>query len=156
MPKHSQAARPSYKMQMLWDVRVKAELNRRIRRNVRQNMADYYDDFYWPPPILSPSNPHNGVRKVVINRYYGGFCLSRKAVELIAALKGCLPREVDEWAADRDDPDLVFAVESLGGKAAHGCYNGELKVVEIPDDVEFYIEDYDGRERVAEAHRTWF
>jgi len=28
-------------------------------------------------------------------------------------------------------------------------------VLEIPDDVEFTIEDYDGSEHIAETHRTW-
>jgi hypothetical protein len=31
----------------------------------------------------------------------------------------------------------------------------ELKVVEIPNDVEWQIEEYDGAEWVAEKHRTW-
>ena len=31
----------------------------------------------------------------------------------------------------------------------------ELKVVEIPDDVEYDIQEYDGNEWVAEKHRTW-
>jgi hypothetical protein len=40
------------------------------------------------------------------------------------------------------------------GEAANGrC--AELKVVEIPDDVEWQIEEYDGLEWVAEKHRTW-
>jgi len=30
-----------------------------------------------------------------------------------------------------------------------------LAIVEIPDDVEYTIEEYDGNEHVAEAHRTW-
>lgn len=31
----------------------------------------------------------------------------------------------------------------------------ELKVVEIPDDVKWTIEEYDGWEHVAEKHRVW-
>jgi hypothetical protein len=27
--------------------------------------------------------------------------------------------------------------------------------VDIPDDVNWYIEEYDGNEHVAERHRTW-
>ena len=33
--------------------------------------------------------------------------------------------------------------------------HAELLVVEIPDDVEWYIEEYDGREWIAERHRVW-
>ena len=53
----------------------------------------------------------------------------------------------------RDDPVLVQVVEELGKEA-----NGEfaaLAVVEIPDDVKWQIEEYDGNEWVAEQHRTW-
>ena len=31
----------------------------------------------------------------------------------------------------------------------------DLKVVEIPDDVEWEIEEYDGNEWVSEVHRCW-
>jgi hypothetical protein len=31
----------------------------------------------------------------------------------------------------------------------------QLQVVEIPDGVEWQIEEYDGVEWVAEKHRTW-
>lgn len=54
---------------------------------------------------------------------------------------------------DRADPDLVAVVEELGA-AANGRH-AELAVVEIPDDVEYQIDEYDGIEWVAEKHRTW-
>jgi hypothetical protein len=40
------------------------------------------------------------------------------------------------------------------GDAANG-WAAELKVVEVPDDAEWFVDDYDGREWVAEKHRTW-
>ena len=53
----------------------------------------------------------------------------------------------------RNDPVLAQVVEQLG-KAANGdCSN--LKVVEVPDDVAWYISEYSGKERVAETHRVW-
>ena len=58
-----------------------------------------------------------------------------------------------EHELSRDDADLVAAVESLGSKAG-GDY-ADLKIVEIPDDVEWQIGEYDGTEWVAEKHRTW-
>lgn len=54
---------------------------------------------------------------------------------------------------NRSDPALIQAVEELGD-AANGDY-AELKIVEIPDGVEYTIEEYDGLEHVAEKHRTW-
>ena len=54
---------------------------------------------------------------------------------------------------DRSDIHLVQTVKELG-VSANGDY-ASLKVVEIPDDVEWKIEEYDGCEWVAEKHRTW-
>ena len=53
----------------------------------------------------------------------------------------------------RDDPDLVAVVQELGNQA--DGRHAELKIVEVPDDVNWYIEEYDGCEWVAERHRTW-
>ena len=53
----------------------------------------------------------------------------------------------------RDDPYLVQVVEELGSEA-NGRY-AKLKVVEIPADVEWEIEEYDGSEWISEKHRTW-
>jgi len=54
---------------------------------------------------------------------------------------------------DRTDDDLIAAVESLGDLACMPY--SRLKVVEIPDNVEWEIMEYDGTEWVAEKHRTW-
>lgn len=53
----------------------------------------------------------------------------------------------------RDDPILVQVVEEMGEKADSRF--ASLKIVEIPDDVEWQIEEYDGSEWIAEKHRTW-
>lgn len=53
----------------------------------------------------------------------------------------------------RDDPILVQVVEEMGRDA--GGDMAALEVVEIPDDVEWQLEEYDGLEWIAEAHRTW-
>ncbi|HEX7909932.1 MAG TPA: hypothetical protein VF534_17830 [Paraburkholderia sp.] len=58
-----------------------------------------------------------------------------------------------EGRYERDDPLLVAAVETLGEEAG-GSYTN-LKIVEIPDDVEWEIDEYDGFEHIAEKHRTW-
>ena len=119
--------------------------------------------------------------KVVINRCYGGFGLSEQAFDLLLQAKGVAFEKVTKQnglnygpdyyevghAGDdvhyispyeyhsteqRDDPDLVRIVEELG-KDAWGQF-AELKVVDIPDGVEWYVEEYDGIEWVAEKHRT--
>ena len=54
---------------------------------------------------------------------------------------------------ERNDPILVQVVEELGEKADGN--HAKLKVVEIPDGLEWQIDEYDGTEWVAEKHRTW-
>jgi len=116
--------------------------------------------------------------KIVINCCYGGFGLSDTALEMILNRKGIewekkLP--IHEWGFSfytrkdnpeesleahnlftwdkRNDPILIEVVEALG-EDAWGSYS-ELKVVEIPDEVDWEIVDYDGMEHVAERHRIW-
>ena len=60
---------------------------------------------------------------------------------------------VYEREIERHDPALVQAVEELGVKA-NGSH-AELSVVEIPDGVDYIVEEYDGMEHIAETHRTW-
>ncbi len=138
--------------------------------------------------------------KIVVNRCYGGFGLSDKAIEMIMNRKGlgCFRYQqtkysfrngVDEYVRrdkselnnghiyyysedlgkkinnlsnkawwydkniERTDNDLIAVVEELG-EEADGKY-AELEVVEIPDDVDYKIDDYDGIETIHEVHRSW-
>jgi len=118
--------------------------------------------------------------KVVINTCFGGFGLSNEAFERLLERKGIefetAPSQylsgTDYWVKghvgedrfylsyynftdreQRSDSDLVAVVEEMG-EAADGDY-AELRIVEIPDDVEWHIHEYDGLEHVAEDHRTW-
>jgi hypothetical protein len=88
--------------------------------------------------------------KVVINRRFGGYRLSRKAyTELNLEWDGY----GFAYADDRSNPKLVEAVEKLG-EAASGDW-AKLEVVEIPYGIAWEIDDYDGMETVHEAHRVW-
>ena len=115
--------------------------------------------------------------KIVINDCFGGFRLSHEAVMMYGELAGLNLETVqqentifatidydyyingdrdNEFFADdiqREDPNLITTVETLGEKA--NSWSSELKVVEIPDDIEWHIAEYDGIEHVAENHRTW-
>ena len=122
--------------------------------------------------------------KIVINRCYGGFGLSHEAMMMYFEIKGIpvypdvYPEDGDNvsnlvtyWPVkeedrvvgevfplsvydiERTDPVLVKVVEQLGDRA-NGYYS-ELSVVEIPDDVKWMIQEYDGIEWIAEEHRTW-
>jgi hypothetical protein len=89
--------------------------------------------------------------KVVINACHGGFGLSEKALKMYRAEVN--DSEVDYYDIDRDDPVLVSLVEQLGDEV--NTRYSELKIVEIPDGIEWTVCEYDGLEWVAEAHRTW-
>jgi hypothetical protein len=61
---------------------------------------------------------------------------------------------ISESEIHRDDPDMIAVVQELGSDKSSGrC--AQIALVEIPDDVEWEIEEYDGREWVAETHRVW-
>lgn len=90
--------------------------------------------------------------KVVINRCYGNFSLSEEAYEYLGLTwDDGYGYKYDD---DRANPKLVECVETLGDKA--NGYLAKLEVVEIPDDVEWQIEQYHGIEWVAEKHKTWY
>ena len=111
--------------------------------------------------------------KIVINNCHGGFGLSHEAMLLYGKIKGLnIVWEVDksklyhyyigeisedtyfaDWDIQRTDPALIEVVEKLGENA--GGRGAELKVVEIPDDVDWQLQEYDGNEWIAEKHRTW-
>ena len=119
--------------------------------------------------------------KIVINEDFGGFGLSDKAFEMLLDKKGIEWEKVNtgktfgfdrisyfhkghagddkyylsdySYIENRVDEDLVAVVETLGSAANGPC--ASLKIVEIPEEVNWYIEEYDGREHVAERHRTW-
>lgn len=96
------------------------------------------------------------MRKIVINKRYGGYSLSNKAVTWLQE-RGM--KEASKYHGlysddiSRDNPLLVECVETLGDEANGEC--ATLAIIEIPEDVNWHIEDYDGIEWVAENHRTW-
>ena len=83
--------------------------------------------------------------KIVVNRCWGGFGLSQEALEEIGIKY--------DFDVKRNDPKLVQVVERLG-EAANG-YLSNLRVIDIPDDVDWEIDDYDGMETIHEKHRSW-
>jgi len=89
--------------------------------------------------------------KIVINTCHGCFAVSKQAITLYNERTG----SINIWGLDvsRNDPILVEIVEQLG-EAVNGTFS-KLKVVEIPDDVDWIIKEYDGKEWIAEKHRTW-
>lgn len=94
-----------------------------------------------------------GKRSIVINDCYGGFGLSDRALDEYKKMLGITDPKFFDRDIPRDDPYLVKIVRNLG-MSANGRH-ANLKIVEIPGDVEWIIQDYDGAEWIAEKHRTW-
>ena len=99
---------------------------------------------------------NTNVRKIVINRSYGGFDLSKEAWEAFGKEN---PKREDMFTvAFRTDPDLIRVVEELGERANGGYFSfakSDLKIIEIPAGIPIIIEIYEGKEWVAEQHRVW-
>lgn len=93
------------------------------------------------------------MQRIVINKRYGGFGLSEEAFNLYKTKKGIDDEWLSAYDIERDDPILIEIVEKLGKEADGEC--AKLKIVDIPDDVKWQIEEYDGTEWVAEVHRIW-
>ena len=60
----------------------------------------------------------------------------------------------ETWLSnDRENPMLIEVVKKLGEKVNGYC--AKLKIVKIPENIEYVVEEYDGNEHIAEAHDTW-
>lgn len=117
-----------------------------------------------------------GFREIVVNACHGGFGLSHEAEMEYLNRSGIAYTLKDRESRDdtarfgpeivvtndpywhvrdipRDDPVLVQLVKDWGEEVNSGY--SELKIVRIPGDVDWVIDEYDGFEWVAEQHRTW-
>ena len=137
------------------------------------------------------------MKKVILNKCFGGFGLSKEAYELYAKKKGIsvfhytqenLKKEIYTYATDdnrtfdfyftkdfgdnvyisnedfkkyflnldenfREDKTLIEVVEELGEKA--NAFYSNLKIVEIPDDLDYVIDNYDGIETLHQKVQEW-
>jgi hypothetical protein len=113
------------------------------------------------------------MQKIVINTSFGEFCLSHEAFLRLRTLgQQDALQEVDHAAywpiaaaarepqfnrcgvsIARNDEKLIRVVEELKQRANGHC--ASLKIVSIPDGVEWQISTSGGVEHVSEVHRTW-
>lgn len=134
--------------------------------------------------------------KVVINKCYGGFGISRLALLELIKMKSKVVEKtkvedyfknnlddlkrfkpfkegykqhefIDGWLIKdgviftveehdnnfRTNSDVIKVVKKLKEKA-NGDH-AELEIINVPNNVEWEIEEYDGIEWIAEKHRTW-
>lgn len=98
------------------------------------------------------------VQKVVLNTTYSFFGISEEAIDWLIDNDYDLGTEVrngkEMHDIDRDNPGLVAVVEALGGEKA-GKPASVLKIVEVPDDVDWKVGTQATREIVKEKYRTW-
>ena len=97
--------------------------------------------------------------KIVINTCYGGFGLTNLVYSKLEADYYDLDNEAfgiqsDNYMAWRASPKLISVIEEVGVVQSGDTY-AELKIIEIPDGVEWGIHEYDGLEYIYEVHRTW-
>lgn len=94
--------------------------------------------------------------QVVIN-LNGTFSISQEAIEFIRKkIKNKDDRKtIGPYSFDNDRSNylLIAAINKLK-KKANGI-DADLKIVEIPDDIEWAVHGCSGREWIAEKHRTW-
>ena len=65
----------------------------------------------------------------------------------------CTEQNIYDRDLPRDDKVLIQVVEELGEEADGS--SAKLAIIEIPDGIDWIIDEYDGMERVEEAHRSW-
>ncbi len=100
--------------------------------------------------------------EIVVNRCYGGFGISKAVYDKLELEwdgyeyidNDDLGIKSDNFYAYRTDKRLIKAIKEVGLKEAGGKFS-RLEIVEIPDNVEWEIYDYDGIETIHEKHRTW-
>ncbi len=81
--------------------------------------------------------------KIVINSNYGGFWLSKAALDMLKDK----PITDSKGKIIRHHPDLVAVVEQLGQAASRQGSN--LTVVELPDNIYYCIDQYRGWENIT-------
>jgi hypothetical protein len=104
--------------------------------------------------------------KIAINVCRGGFALSKKCAEYMAARGHELAKSELEKSKSggtwfgffmddyRTDPLLIEAIEVLGSAVNRDSIS-KIKLVEVPEGVDWFISDHFGKEMVVERHRTW-
>ena len=96
--------------------------------------------------------------KIIINRCYGCWELSKEAIEEYKKRSGNTYYEIDGCSPRiRKDPVLIEVIEDFikEDREVSG-EDSRLEIVDIPNEYDYWIDDYDGREtvylRIRENH----
>lgn len=111
--------------------------------------------------------------EIVINSCFGRFGISREALHLLRKMGNKTALEEtdigEKWPGlneirepflnlfcreiNRTDKQLITVIKKIKEKA--NAPRSELKIIKIPDNVEWEIDNYDGLETVHEKHNSW-
>lgn len=81
-------------------------------------------------------------------------CLFTYSVEDANTYKGDDDIRIPDYSQDRSNPILIQVIDELGDLA--NGYNSKLEIIEIPDDIKWYVYESDcGIESIHEEHRVW-
>lgn len=100
--------------------------------------------------------------KIAVNKCFGGFGVSEAAfAELGLEWNGDGYLENKDFGIESDNrleyrshPKLIAAIEKIGEKAASGHF-AKVRIVDVPEGVEWEIGEYNGIETMHETHRSW-
>lgn len=95
------------------------------------------------------------IMKIVLNKEYGGFGLSPEQAKAYGIDPSLAPQEIggykwfdckpDGTPFERTDPKLIEVVE----QGLPNAFASKLVVVEIPENVQYHITEYDGWETLV-------
>lgn len=94
--------------------------------------------------------------KVIYNSTFGGFHLSPKMVKMYEEKTGKQLDEYDDIYGNnydlRADKDLIEIIENMSEEDRYWDSCTYISIQEVPDDYDWYIDEYDGSESVM---LTW-
>ena len=89
--------------------------------------------------------------KIAINTCYGEFSLSKKAYKYLGLKWGV--DDCREFIKNRTNSKLIECIEKLGKDSY--SHMTRLKIIDIPENIEYEITSDCGVETVREIHRSW-
>jgi len=111
----------------------------------KHSLEDYYGEDY-KDEFYKDKKEMDVIGEYLVNNFY---CM------VIRPLKDKVPvlYRLSNDDSTRTNKDFIKVVNKLGEASYGSC--AKLKIIDIPIDVKYSIEEYDGIEWIAEVHRTW-
>jgi len=100
--------------------------------------------------------------KVVLNKCFGGFGVSKEVYKELGIKwdgYGYLRNEdfnikSDDYMKYRFNKKLIKAIEKIGLEKSSGKF-AKLEIIDVPNDLEYEWNEYDGVETIHEKHKSW-